>query len=85
VSEMIIPRSMAIVVILLLGGFLLSMFGTLRAKAKRPKYQRLGGAAVRNGMPTITSYQDSAAVYALPAKGKTDVTYCVIDGRMVDD
>jgi hypothetical protein len=33
----------------------------------------------------ITSYHDSAAVYAMSTgnKGK-DVTYCVVDGRLVD-
>jgi Beta-glucan synthesis-associated protein SKN1/KRE6/Sbg1 len=87
-SEMIIPKSMAVVVVLLSIGFLLSMFGTIRAKSKRPHYQKIGNASAAgpNGFPTIVSYQDSAALhYALPPQMKKDVTYCVIDGRLVDD
>jgi hypothetical protein len=43
-----------------------------------------GPFPVMEGTNLITSYQDSAAVYAL-ASGKKDVTYCVIDGRLVDN
>jgi hypothetical protein len=33
----------------------------------------------------LTSYHDSAAVYAMSQGNKTkDVTYCVVDGRLVD-
>lgn len=89
VSEMIIPKSLAIVVILLAVGFLISMCGAIRANSKLPKYQKLsnGNALAPNGLPTIISYQDSAAVhYALaPKQQKKDVTYCVIDGRLVDN
>jgi hypothetical protein len=37
-----------------------------------------------NNNNAVTSYQDSAAVYALSHEEKKDVTYCVIDGRLVD-
>lgn len=90
-----IPRSMLIVIALLAAGFLLSMLGTIRTKSKLPKYRKIGNApgynggaspVSRAGEPRITSYQDSAAVhYALPPQHKKDVTYCVIDGRLVDN
>jgi hypothetical protein len=63
----------------------------MRAKSKQSKYEKVGESAPTEGSyppataATITSYQDSAAVhYALP-QNKKDVTYCVIDGRLVDD
>lgn len=80
---------MAITAILLIIGFLISMFGAIRAKSKKTKYQRVGNASMdtRNGIPTITSYQDASAAvqYSLPSNLKSDITYCVIDGRLVDD
>lgn len=88
-SEMVIPRSMAITAFFLTFGFFLSMFGAIRAKSKKSKYQRVGNANMdnRNGIPTITSYQDASAAvqYSLPSNLKSDITYCVIDGRLVDD
>ena len=89
VSEMVIPRSMAITAVLLVVGFFLSIFGAIRAGSKENKYQRLGNANIvnRNGIPPITSYQDASAAvqYSLPSSQKSDITYCVIDGRLVDD
>lgn len=97
---MMIPKSMIILVAMLAVGFLLSMLGTIQEKSKQPKYQRIGDAYANPGdpnnggtlmspmlqEPAISSYQDSAAVhYALPPQHKQDVTYCVIDGRLVDD
>jgi hypothetical protein len=79
---------MAITVSFLSLGFIFLMFGTVRANRKRPKYQSLGNAAInaRKGATVTTSYQDSAAAYALPAENeKKDVTFCVIDGRLVDN
>jgi hypothetical protein len=88
-SNMVIPRSMAIAAIFLAVGFLLSMFCAIRTNSKKSKYQQLGTAsfANRNGIPPITSYQDASAAvqYALPSNVKSDITYCVIDGRLVDD
>ena len=89
VNEMLIPRSMAISAAFLIVGFFLLMFGALRTKSERAKYQRIGNASLvtRNGIPPITSYQDASAAvqYSLPSNLKSDVTYCVIDGRLVDD
>jgi len=95
-----IPKSMVILIVMLAVGFLLSMLGTIRAKARQPKYLKIGDARAnpasnKNGgnndsrvvqESVITSYQDTAAVhYALPPQHTQDVTYCVIDGRLVDD
>jgi hypothetical protein len=92
---MVIPKSMLIAATILSIGFLLSLLRTVRAKIRLPKYQKLGDASVmsNNGSarvtkvtePAITSYQDSAAVlYTLPHhEQKRDVTYCVIDDRLV--
>lgn len=86
---MVIPRSMAIVASVLALGFLVSMIGAIRANSKRTKYNRVGNASAssRNGIPPITSYQDASAAvqYSLPPNLKKDITYCVIDGRLVDD
>jgi hypothetical protein len=86
---MVIPKSMAIAAIVLSLGFILSMIGTIRTNSKKLKYQRLGNVTTlnRNGIPAITSYQDASAAvqYSLPSTLKSDVTYCVIDGRLIDD
>jgi hypothetical protein len=86
---MVVPRSMAIAAIILALGFFLSMFGAIRTNSNKAKYQRVGNASIvnRNGIPPITSYQDASAAvqYALPSNLKSDITYCVIDGRLVDD
>lgn len=50
------------------------------------RYQKLGPAPDGGGkamMMAPVSYQNSAADYALPPKPNV-VTYCVIDGRLVD-
>lgn len=88
---MMIPKSLIIVVCLLLLGFLGSLMGTVRAKAKEAHYKRLSGAIPHGGTPsfpvnqaTTGSYQHQGSDhYALPPKQK-EVTYCVIDGRLVD-
>jgi hypothetical protein len=94
---MVIPKSMLIVAIILSIGFLFSLLRTVRAKIRLPKYQKLGDASMMSNNvskrvtkvtePAITSYQDSAAVlYTLPRhEQKRDVTYCVIDDRLVDN
>lgn len=97
---MMIPKSMLVLVLFLAVGFLLSMLGTVRSKSRVHKYERIGDTRAysndtKNGgtlfspvVPesAINSYQDSAAMhYALPPQSKQDVTYCVIDGRLVDD
>ena len=100
VSNMMIPRGMIILVAMLAVGFLLSMFGTIREKSRQPKYVKVGDvrsypspnknggthAAVALEESAVASYQDSAAInYALLPQQNRDVTYCVIDSRLVDD
>jgi hypothetical protein len=83
-----VPKSMMVTISFLALGFFVLMVGTIRANGKRQKYQSLSNVALngRKAIPTITSYQDSAAVYALPSENeKKDVTFCVIDGRLVDN
>lgn len=58
------------------------MYGTIRNKIRYGKYQKLGPAQDSHAQKHATSYQNSAD-YALPPKQKV-VTYCVIDGRLVD-
>jgi dsRNA-specific ribonuclease len=86
---MVIPKSMAITATALALGFLLAMIGAIRANSNKLKYQRIRNVStsVRNGIPPITSYQDASAAvqYSLPQNHKSDITYCVIDGRLVDD
>lgn len=66
------------------------MTGSLRNKASElKKYQQIGsGKSGTSGKPgqvsMTTSYQNPASAdYAIPTQQK-DVTYCVIDGRLVD-
>lgn len=93
-----LPKSLLVVLMLLIVIFFFSMLQTIRDNKKKPLYRRLGDATIsspkRNSggsvnsrsIPPISSYQDSAAVhYALPQQQKKDVTYCVVDGRLVDD
>ena len=63
-------------------GFIFSLIGTVRDKAKSRTYQKLGAAALETNSGTdMKSYQDSTE-YALPPKQKV-VTYCVVDPRLV--
>lgn len=97
---MIIPKGMVILVAMLAAGFLLSLLGTIREKSRQPKYLKVGDVRSnpipnKNGRAhsaapledaVVASYQDSAAIhYALLPQQNRDVTYCVIDGRLVDD
>ena len=83
-----IPLSLYVVVGILVLGFLLSMIGAVRKKSKESKYQKLNGAgtaeASQHTLPSggPESYQNSN--YVLPPPQKV-VTYCVIDGRLVDE
>lgn len=91
---------MIILVAMLAAGFLLSMLSTIREKSRQPKYLKVGDvrsipspnknggaftvAALEDSV--VASYQDSVAIhYALLPEQNRDVTYCVIDGRLVDD
>lgn len=83
-----LPRGLVVILVMLVSGFGLSLSGSMRSKSVETKYQALGGAG---GAPSSApasagqgSYQSSASDgYAIPAQQK-DVTYCVIDGRLVD-
>jgi len=86
---MIIPRSLIVVLTLLVLTFLSSLIGAARARAREFKYQKIPYVVKSERFSTSppnsgASYQQPAQDhYALPAKQK-EVTYCVIDGRLVD-
>jgi beta-glucanase (GH16 family) len=84
------PSSLMVVVSLLIGGFLLSMASAVREKSKEPKYTNVNGGTSNLSFQTtgsgagVGSYQNpDGATFTVPANQK-DVTYCVIDGRLVD-
>ena len=87
VVSMTVPRGLVVVLILLASGFGLAWSGLLRKKSLEAKYQSVGGASATSSAPTSTtpgSYQNPAGDgYAIATQQK-DVTYCVIDGRLVD-
>lgn len=86
---------MILVLCALAVGFLYAMFRTHSKNAKMSKYRAISEARLTNsrysggetkGTSSISSYQDSAAVhYALSPDKFKDRTYCVIDGRLVDE
>lgn len=89
-----IPNSLQTLLAILLAGFVFSVWSTKRAKVNQVKYEKIGDVSnpingsripVNREISTISSYQDSAAVYALSPKSKNDITYCVIDGRLIDN
>lgn len=92
-----LPKSLLVVLALLVVIFFFSMIRTIQANKKKYLYRRLadgtgsttkrgGGSVNSRSIPPISSYQDSAAVhYALPNQQRKDITYCVVDGRLVDD
>lgn len=96
-----VPGSLLILLGALIAGFLIAVVRTKRSKILQlqVQYEKIGetnrnnlpngnSLSIRNGMEraaAISSYQDSAAVYAMPSGSKKDVTYCVIDGRLVDN
>jgi len=92
VYNMMLPSGLLVIISVLGVGFLLSMgYGVFRKYKEAAPYQELGviGVADSAGQhggrgSEISSYQNSASAdYALPSKQKV-VTYCVIDGRLVD-
>ena len=83
-----VPRGLVVVLGLLLIGFAVSMRGSIRKKSLETEYQPLGSAgtasALAQSQMVATSYQNPAGDgYAIPPQQK-DLTYCVIDGRLVD-
>ena len=77
---MYFPVSLIGLILLIVAGFFVSMYGAVQAKAKTG-YQKLP-TTENHADNSGASYQNSAE-YALPPKQKV-VTYCVIDGRLVD-
>lgn len=74
---------MIILVVLIFLGFLASMFGALGDKSRQAGYEKVpNGNSSLDAENAPVSYQNSAE-YALPPNQKA-VTYCVIDGRLVD-
>ena len=82
-----VPPGLVVIVVLLIGGFLVSLAGFIRRQKKEAMYQSIpnsDAAVARTGNGFQTSYQDAASTdYALPTDQKV-VTYCVIDGRLID-
>lgn len=61
----------------------------MRQKSMEPKYEPIGNVGAANSLgqnqTTTNSYQNPASDgYAISDTQKKDVTYCVIDGRLVD-
>lgn len=86
-----LPPGLMLVLCLLIGGFFVSMTGILRRKKYlEKKYESvgntgsLGSSSTQGNTAAVMSYQNPASVdYSIPSQQK-DVTYCVIDGRLVD-
>jgi hypothetical protein len=85
VSKIYIPNGLVVVGVLLFLGLLISMVRVLRDKSRAAQYRKLGGGGTNEAYTSdATSYQNQASVYyALPPTQKV-VTYCVIDGRLID-
>jgi hypothetical protein len=88
-----LPKSLLVLAAVFVIAFLGSIFGTVRKKSSESaRYQKIPGVnngrnnELSNFAPTVdptSSYQHQHNHYALPSK-KKEVTYCVIDGRLVD-
>ena len=87
VDMIYVPPGLVVIVVLLIGGFFLSLAGFIRRQKKEASYQAIpngDNGVARFGNAFQTSYQNSASTdYALPTDQKV-VTYCVIDGRLID-
>lgn len=90
VSSMMIPNSLILFLGLIFCGFMVVLSGSMRKKSLEPKYQPIGNPGVANApsqnqTTTNSSYQNQGSEgYAIPDNQKKDLTYCVIDGRLVD-
>jgi hypothetical protein len=84
-----IPKGLCVILGLLITGFLLSLTISISVKGKEPKYQKIAGAGANDSSfhPGASgSYQNSDQAntqYAI-SPSQNVVTYCVIDGRLVD-
>jgi len=90
VSNIIVPKSLALVVVALILGFMFSIQGTIRIKSKEHLYEKVanadvGASGLRDSTNVPTSYQNSTVMnYAMPPQGKAN-TYCVIDSRLMEN
>lgn len=85
---MFLPPGLIIVIATLIVGFVIVLAGIIRKQRKEISYHKLAnGSSEQQYSPTGyggTSYQNAASAdYALPTDQKV-VTYCVIDGRLID-
>lgn len=85
------PRGLVLVIGVLVIGFLFSMARTVRSKSVEMVYKRVdsGGngsyGSVGSANNATTSYQNPASDhYAILDNNQKVLTYCVIDGRLVD-
>jgi hypothetical protein len=81
VDRIMMPRGLVAGLVLLATGFALALNASMRRKSTEKKYQPIGGVAAALKSPQMhfeaKSYQNSGG-------GKPqDVTYCVIDERLV--
>jgi hypothetical protein len=84
VSSIVVPTGLVIVVVLLTIGFFVSMAGTMRLKAEEAKkYKKIANLDESQFTNGGSYQQQSVGQYSIPSKQK-DVTYCVIDGRLID-
>jgi hypothetical protein len=90
-ASIYVPKSFIALIILIVAGLGVGVRYTIERSRKGRyvgRYQKLGSTTLDRGagfkpMVTPLSYQNSTVDYALPPKPNV-VTYCVIDGRLVD-
>jgi hypothetical protein len=83
---MAVPTSLAVIICFLFSGLLYSITYSVRVEGRNPKYSkvRTNPGANENPPTNSGSYQHSVGGgYALPPSSNV-VTYCVIDGRLID-
>jgi hypothetical protein len=83
---MVIPKGLVTVIGLLILGFLVCFSRTIRLKTGDSKYRKLDSLSSGKGTSAnpSTSYQNTnQEQYGIPASPKA-LTYCVVDGRLVD-
>jgi hypothetical protein len=87
-----IPPSLFLIVVSLVVGFAAMLAGIIRRHKRDAKYHKISngstvpasGDSAPRSYNSPSSYQNSGSTdYALPTNQKV-VTYCVIDGRLID-
>lgn len=77
--------SLTLLICVLVCGFVLSLVSAVRKRAGEPKYQKLPAVAQDMSFQSAPSGTAMSYQHSDPASlKKKDVTYCVIDGRLVD-